>query len=184
MGRAIGAESVDKLIGMEVGREGNKEKMRRGGVDNHRFAFLIGTRDQARENGECGDYGCCDMSVVVFQYDLEGIPMRLAGGHNGISQVTEGVGQGPSVGAGAGVGVGEGVVVGEGEGAGVNIGVGVGVGVCTGAGVGAGAGARRKSANIRLNLSAIWPLPAVVSCSIRPMRAESSSWNFVLSNGL
>jgi len=48
-GRAVGAEIVDKLIGMEVGREGNKEKMRRGVVDNHRFAFLIGTRDQARE---------------------------------------------------------------------------------------------------------------------------------------
>jgi len=31
-GRAVKAGSVNELIGMEVGREGNKEKTRRGGV--------------------------------------------------------------------------------------------------------------------------------------------------------
>ena len=90
------------------------------------------------------------MRIVVLQHELEGVLMRLVGGHNRISQFTAGVGPGPSVGEGAGVGVG--------------------VGTGTGAGVGVG----RKSLNIWRNLSTIWPLPAVLlSCSIRTMRAES-----------
>ena len=39
------------------------------------------------------------MGIFVFQYELEGVPMRHMGGHNWISQFTVGVGPGPSVGA-------------------------------------------------------------------------------------
>jgi hypothetical protein len=90
------------------------------------------------------------MSVVVFQYDW-------------VSQYPVGVVPGPGVGVGARVDGDECV----GEGASVSVDVRVGVGPDPGAAAG------RKSLNIWCNLSAISPLPSIVSRSIRSMRSES-----------